>query len=303
MVTSSSSFAKALFPGVSSWYGKAYNEHEVEYTDLFDVKTSKRAYEEHVGVSGFGQAAQKLEGASIPYDDESQAFLTRFQHVVYGLGFIITKEMVDDDLYDVVGERRASGLAFSMRQTKETVAANVYNRAFDGSYLGGDGLEMCSAAHVNYAGGTWANELSTSSDISEAALEQACIDMEKWTNDRGLKIAVKPRCIVIPVDIEFDTHRILNATFRVATADNDPNAIRQMGKFPDGVKVNHYLTDTDAWFLRSNLPTNGMCFYQRRPMNFTVDNDFDTENAKYKATERYSAGWIDPRAIFGSPGA
>jgi len=303
MVIASSSFAKALFPGVSSWYGKAYDEHTVECSDLFDIKTSRRAYEEHVGVSGFGYAAQKTEGASIAYDEESQAFLTRFQHIVYGLGFIITKELVEDDLYDVVGERRAKGLAFSMRQTKETVAANVYNRAFSSTYAGGDGKEMCATDHPNYAGGTWSNELTTPADISEASLEQACIDMEKWTNDRGLKVAVRPNSLHIPVDIEFDTHRILNSILRVATADNDPNAIKNMGKFPGGVKVNHYFTDTDAWFIRSNLPTNGLCGYDRRKMSFTVDNDFDTENAKYKATERYSFGWVDPRAIYGSPGA
>ena len=303
MVIASSSFAKALFPGVSSWYGKAYNEHQVEYTDLFDMKGSRRAYEEHVGVSSFGLAVKKTEGNSIAYDEEQQAYLTRFQHIVYGLGFIITRELVEDDLYDVVAERRATSLAFSMRQTKETVAANVYNRAFNSSFTGGDGVEMLSTVHPNYAGGTWQNELSTAADLSEAALEQACIDIEKWENDRGLKISVMPVSLHIPVDLMFEAHRILNSTFRVNTADNDPNAIRDMGKFPGGIKVNHYFTDPDAWFLRTNLPTNGMCGYDRRKMQFTMDNDFDTENAKYKSTERYSFGWVDPRAIYGTPGA
>jgi len=302
MAITSSSFAKALWPGVNSWYGKAYDAHAVEYTDLFDEFKSGKAYEEDVGISSFGLAAQKNEGGGISYDEENQAFLTRYQHIVYGLGFIITREMVEDDQYAVVGDRRSRALAFSMRQTKETVGANVYNRAFNSTYKGGDGLEMCSTAHLNHAGGTYANELATAADLSEASLEQACIDIMKFTNDRGLKISVMPQSLIIPSDLVFEAERILQSPYRVGTADNDVNALKQMGKFPGGVKVNHYLTDSDAWFIKTNVQDGLKCF-NRRAMDFSIDNDFDTENAKFKATERYAFGWTDARSLFGSPGA
>lgn len=297
----SSSFAKALWPGINAWYGRSYDEHEEEFTKLFDMEGSSRAYEEDVGTTGFGLAAIKSEGGGISYDEESQAFITRYQHVVYALGFIVTREIFEDDQYDIVGKRRAEALAFSMRQTKETVGANVYNRAFNASYTFGDGKELCATDHPNFAGGTWSNELATAADLSEASLEQACIDIMKFTNDRGLKIKVLPETLHIPVDLVFEADRILNSTLRSGTADNDLNALRSAGKFRT-VHANHYFTDTDAWFIRTNVK-NGMKCFNRRSMEFGMDNDFDTENAKYKATERYSFGNTDPRAIFGSPGA
>ena len=302
MTINSSSFAKALWPGINSWYGKEYTEYPVEHTALFDTYTSRRAYEEDVGITSFGLANVKLEGAGITYDEESQAFVTRYGHVVYALGFIVTREIFEDDLYDVVGQRRAKGLAFSMRQTKETVAANVYNRAFNTSFTGGDGVSMINTAHVNFAGGTWSNRLAVDSDLSEAALEQACIDIQKFQDDRGLLISVMPQSLIIPVDLMFEAERILMSDYRVGTANNDINALYHMGKFPGGIVINHYLTDVDAWFLRTNVK-DGMKYFERRAMEFAVDNDFDTENAKYKASERYSFGWTDPRAIFGTPGA
>lgn len=298
----SANFARALWPGINAWYGKAYAEHAEEYTDLFDVETDSRAYVEEVGVSSFGLAAVKPESEAFPYDEENQAFLTRYSHVVYGLGFIISRELFEDDQYGVVGSRRAKGLAFSMRQTKEVVAANIYNRAFNSSYTGGDSKEMCATDHPNWSGGTWANELTTAADLSEASLEQSCIDIMKWENDRGLKIAVMPQTLIISPEQVFEAERILSSPYRVGTSDNDINALKAMGKLPGGVKVNHYLTDPDAWFIRTNAP-DGLKFFQRRSMQFGIDNDFDTENAKFKATERYSAGWTDPRGIFGSPGA
>jgi len=301
MAINSASFAKALWPGINKWYGREYAEHNVEWTDLFTQENSSRAYEEDVGTTGFGLAQVKPEGQALSYDEESQAYVTRYAHVVYALGFIVTREIYEDDQYDIVGKRRAEALAFSMRQTKETVAANVYNRAFNSSYLGGDGLEMCSELHTNFSGGTWANELDVAADLSEASLEQACIDLMKFTNDRGLKISVMPECLIIPVDLVFEAKRILGSEGRVGTADNDLNAIKSMGKFTS-VKVNHYLTDTDAWFIKTNVK-NGVKMFERRGMGFGIDNDFDTENAKYKASERYSFGWTDPRGIFGSPGA
>lgn len=301
MAINSASFAKALWPGINEWYGRSYDEHKVEYTDLFETKSSNRAYEEDVGTTGFGLASKKSEGLGIIYDEESQGFVTRYSHVVYALGFVITREIYEDDQYDIVGQRRAEALAFSMRQTKEIVGANVYNRAFNATYKGGDGKEMIATDHPNYSGGTWSNELTTAADLSEAALEQACIDIMKFTNDRGLKISVMPESLIIPVDLVFEAERILNSVGRVGTADNDLNALKSFGKFRT-VIPNHYLTDADAWFIRTNVK-NGPTHYERRSMEFGVDNDFDTDNAKYKASERYSFGWTDPRGIYGSPGA
>lgn len=303
MPITSNSFAKALYPGVNAWYGKAYNEYSPEWVRLFETNQSNRAYEEDVGVTSFGLAQKKPEGQAISYDDESQAFLTRYAHVVYALGFIVTREAFEDDLYDVVGQRRAQGLAFSMRQTKEIVGANVYNRAFNSSFTGGDGVSLLNSAHPNFAGGSQSNILAVAADLSEASLEQACIDIAKWTNDRGLKISLMPRSLIVPVDLMFEAERILKTPYRVGTANNDINALDHMGKFPGGIVVNHYLTDTDAWFIRTNLSNDGLKHFQRRKMEFAIDNDFDTENAKFKASERYSFGWTDWRALYGSPGA
>lgn len=300
MPINSGSFAKALWPGVNAWYGDSYAEHAVQYSDLFDTFTSRKAFEEDMQTTGFGLASVKNEGGSVSYDTAQQGFLTRYSHVVYGLGFIITREMVEDDLYDVIGQKRAKALAFSMRQTKETVAANVYNRAFNSSYTGADGVEMCSALHVNYNGGTFANELATAADLSEAAIEQACIDIMKMENDRGLKINLMPQSLIIPPDLVFEADRVLNSSLRPGTADNDKAVLN--GKIPGGAKVNQYLTDASAWFIRTNCP-DGLKHFERRADDFTMDNDFDTDNAKYKATGRYSFGWTDPRGIFGSPGA
>ena len=300
-IINSSSFAKALWPGVNAWYGKAYGEYATEYTKLFDTFKSSKQFEEDVGVSSFGLAVVKPEGAPISYDSERQAFITRYQHVVYALGFIITREIMEDDQYDVVGQRKAQGLAYSMRQTKEVVAANVYNRAFNSSYVGGDGVCLLNASHPNYAGGTWANQLGTASDLSEAALEQACIDIAGFTNDRGLLIAAKPKTLIIPRQLMFEAKRILGSDGRVGTDNNDLNALKTMGVVSE-VVVNHYLTDTDAWFIRTDVP-HGMKYFERRADAFEMDNDFDTENAKFKATARYTFGWTDPRGIFGSAGA
>jgi len=300
-VINTSSFAKALWPGINEWYGKEYAEYPVEWTDLFEKHKSSRAFEEDVGVSSFGLAVVKPEGSAIQYDSERQGFVTRYSHVVYALGFVITREMVEDDLYDIVGERKAKGLAYSMRQTKEVIAANVYNRAFNASFVGGDGKEMIATDHPNIAGGTWSNELATPADISEAALEQASIDIQGFTNDRGLLIAARPKCLIITPSQEFEVKRILGSERRVATADNDLNALKTMGIIPE-VVVNHYLTDSDAWFIRTTVK-GGPKYFERRGDSFDMDNDFDTENAKYKATARYSFGWTDPRGIYGSAGA
>jgi hypothetical protein len=301
MTINSSSFAKALWPGVYDWYGKAYDEHQPEYPYLFDIERSRRAYEEIVGITSFGLAGIKPEGQGVQYDDESQAFVTRFQPVVYALGFIVTREAVSDDLYDVVAKRRSESLAFSLRQTKEIVTANVYNRAFNSSFTGGDGKELLATDHPHFAGGTWANELTTASDLSEAAIEQACIDIMKHTDDRGLRIGVQPQSLHVPVDLTFEVQRILGGEYRPGTANNDINVLNHMGKFKGGIHVNHYFDDAKAWFIRTNV--KGMYLFQNWDMEFSIDNDFDTENAKYKALERYVPGWSDPLTLFGSPGA
>jgi len=220
---------------------------------------------------------------------------------VFALGFIITREMMEDDQYDVVGQRKAQGLAFSMRQTKEVLGANVYNRAFNTSYTGGDGSALISATHANIKGGTWSNQIATAADLSEAALEQACIDIAGFTNDAGLLIAVRPETLIIPRQQIFEAKRILGSDGRVGTDNNDLNAIKAAGLIPE-VVVNHYLTDPDAWFIRTNVP-HGMKYFERRADQFDMDNDWDTENAKFKATARYSFGWTDARGLYGSAGA
>jgi len=306
-IINSSSFAKSLWPGVNAWYGKAYGEYPVEYTKLFDTFKSTRAFEEDVGVTSFGLAIAKPEGAAISYDTERQAFITRYSHVVYALGFVITREIMEDDQYDVVGQRKAQGLAFSMRQTKELIAANVYNRAFNTSYVGGDGSTLIasaaggSASHPLFAGGTATNGPTTAADLSEAALEQAMIDIAGFTNDRGLLIAVRPKSLIIARQNIFEAKRLTAPDGRPGVDTNDVNALKSLGMVPE-VVVNHYLNDPDAWFIRTDAP-HGMKYFERRADQFEMDNDFDTENAKFKATARYSFGWTDWRGIYGSPGA
>ena len=300
----SSAFAKSLWPGVKTWFGHAYKEHSPEWNKLVDVEKSSKAFEEDVSTRMFGLASVKDEGAPIQYDDMSQEFVTRYIHTVYALGFIITREAHEDALegggLSSLGSVGSKGLAYSMRQTKETVVANLYNRAFDSNYVGGDGLEMCSVLHLS-ASGTQSNELNPAADLSEAALEDACILISKFVDSRGLNISARPKCLVIPVDLEFIANRILNSSLRVDTANNDLNSLKAMGKIPK-VETNHYLDDTNNWFIRTNV-ANGPKLYQRRRVEFRNDSEFDTENAKYKATERYSTGWSDWRGILGSEAA
>ena len=297
-----SSFAKDLFPGVKKWYGLKYAEHPQEYLALFEKNSDDKAFVEEVGMVGFGMAQVKTEGSGIAYDEAQQGYVSRYTHTAYALGFIITEEMLDDGIAIPTAMRRAQALAFSMRQTKETVGANVYNRAFTSTYSFADGLELCSELHPNISGGTWRNELDVAADLSEASLEQACIDIGAFTNDRGMKIAVMPRKLIIPTALEFNAARILKSINQSGTANNDINAIRETSKLPEGYAVNHYLTDADAWFIRTNCP-DGMKYFERKADAFDMDNDFDTSNAKFKASARYSFGCTDPRGIFGSPGA
>jgi len=300
-VMTSSSFAKLLWPGLNSIYGKEYNEYPVEWTKYgFEEASSSRAYEEDVGYSSFGLMQSKPEGSSISYDSERQGFTTRYTHLTYGLGFIITREMYEDDQYDTVGKKKAQGLAFSVRQTQEVLGASVFNNAYSGSFLGGDGVALVSNAHVNVAGGTWSNRPTTYSDLSEASIEEACINIAGYTNDRGLKIAVRPKKLIIPYQLMFEANRILKTDLRVGTDNNDINVIKQLGVIPE-VVTSHYLTDTDGWFIVTDVK-DGLKHFNRRAVSFDMDNDFDTENAKYKATFRASWGFTDPRAVYGNQG-
>jgi len=293
-------FGKSLWPGINAWYGEAYAEYPEEYVNLFEKDTSDKAFEEEVGYSGFGLASQINEGEAVLYDEAMQGFVTRYNHVKYGLGFIITSEMIDDDQYMIVAKKRAKALAFSMRQTKEVVGANVYNRAFTSGYTGGDGVVMCSSAHPNAAGGTSSNLLATASDLNEAALEQAVIDLMLFTNDRGLRIAVHPKKLIIPPQLVFEAQRILKSPLRPSTANNDINALKSQGYFEE-IVVNHYLTSSTAWFVMTDVQ-DGLKYFERKADEFKDDSDFDSDNLKYKATGRFSFGWTDWRGIYGTPG-
>ena len=299
-IVNTGSFGKALWPGINTWYGKKYDEYPVEYTSLYDHNNTRRHYEEDVGTVGLGLAKVKSEGAPVEYEGERQGFITRYVPVEYALGFIITEIMYEDDLYGIVGQKRSEALAFSMRQTKEIVGANVYNRAFTSGYVGGDGVTLCNASHPNISGGTWSN--TASADLSELALEQACIAISKWTDDKGLKIKVTPKSLHIPVELEFNACRILKSDGRVGTADNDLNALKSLGKFQNGAISSNYFTDANNWFIRTDV-SDGMKYMERRGDYFKMEDEFDTSNAKYKSAGRYVFGWTDPRAVYGSEAA
>ncbi len=300
-VINSASLAYALMPEVSKWYGTKYAEYSPQYPKIFSIEKSSRAFEEEVGVTGSGLMSIKPEGEGISYDSFGQGYMKRYTHVTYGIGFIITQELIEDDLYDIVGKQRARALALSVRWTKEVLGANVLNRAFNSSYTGADGKELCATDHPNKSGGTWRNELSTSADLSEYALEQAVIDIAAFTTDRGMPFQALPKKVVIPPALQFVATRILKSELQSNSANNDTNALRTMGLIPE-IVVNHYLTDTDAWFILTDAP-DGLKYKERRSDAFAVDGDFDTENAKFKATFRGIFAWTDPRCIFGSPGA
>lgn len=292
---------KALWPGVKAWFGRQYDEHTPEFSDLFDEDTSDKAYEEVVELTGFGLAPIKGEGSSVQYESESQGYTTRIVNVAYALGYIVTREELDDNLYEIVSKRRAKALAFSMRQTKENVAANVYNRAFSSSYTGGDGVALISASHPT-SSGNQSNQIATAADLSEASIEDLIIQIMGATNSKGLKINLMPRSLHVHRNNWFEANRILKSVLQNDTASNAVNVLKATNALPQGIKVNHYFTDADAWFIRTNCP-EGMKHFKRVGIEFTQDNDFDTENAKAKAYERYAFKWSDWRAVFGSAGA
>ena len=301
MAINTGSHPKALWPGIHAWFGSSYKENPTEYTEIFKVDTSEKNYEEDVMITGFGLAPVKNEGATYSYDSESQGFTKRYKHVAYGLGYIVTREELADNLYEKVSKQRSKRLAFSMRQTRETVGANILNRAFNSSYTGGDSVELLSTAHTTLSGNQ-ANELSVAADLSEASLEDLLIIVADAKNDRGLKIALRGMKLIVPTAEQFEACRILNSTLRVGSANNDVNAIKNLGLLPEGYVVNHYLTDTDAWFVKTDAP-NGLMWFDREAVEFKQDNDQDTDNAKAKSYMRFSTGWTDWRGMYGSPGS
>jgi len=302
-VVTTGQIAKALRPGVKTWWGQEYNAEAQEWSRIFDVESSSMAYEEAVQLVGTGLAPVKPEGTAISYDSFRQGYTTRLTHSTYALGMIITEEMIDDNQYTQVARARARMLGRSMKLTKEHKHANILNNAFDSNYPGGDAKELLATDHPLQGGGTFQNELTTAADLSESALEDLLILIDQAVDDRGLKIALKGQMLVIAPGNRFVAQRIMASTNQTGTANNDINAVRSLGFLPSGYMVNHYLTDADAWFVKTDV-MDGLKHYRRRaPSGPVSDNDFDTSNVRFKVSERYVAGWIDPRGLYGSAGA
>ena len=302
MAISRAQLLKELLPGLNALFGMEYQKYGEEHTEIFETETSERSFEEETKLSGFSAAPVKQEGAAIEYDNAQETWTARYSHETIALGFAITEEAVEDNLYDSLSSRYTKALARAMAYTKQTKAAAVLNNGFDSSYPGGDGVELFSTAHPLVSGGVNSNEPSTAADLNETSLEAAVIQIAGWTDERGLLIAAKPRKLIVPPSLMFVATRLLETEGRVGTADNDLNALRNNGSIPEGYTVNHFLTDDDAWFLTTDVP-NGLKHFTRSPMATSMDGDFDTGNVRYKARERYSFGWSDPLGIFGSPGA
>ena len=302
MAISRQQLAKELEPGLNALFGLEYKNYENQHTEIYDIENSDRAFEEEVMLSGFANAAVKAEGSAVTFDTANEAFTSRYTHETVALAFAITEEAIEDNLYDRIATRYTKALARSMAQTKQIKAANVLNNGFDSSFPGGDGKELFATDHPTQSAGTLANELSTSADLSETSLEQAMIDIAAFKDERGFKIAARGLKLIIPSELQFTAERILRSPARVGTADNDLNALSSKGMLPQGYVVNNYLTDTDAFFIKTDVP-NGMKMFNRANLKTAMEGDFDTGNVRYKARERYSFGFSDWRGMFGSPGA
>ena len=302
MAISRSQLVKELEPGLNALFGLEYNRYENEHSEIFDSESSDRAFEEEVILSGFGSAPVKSEGEGVSFDTAQEGYTSRYTHETIAMAFAITEEAIEDNLYDRLAGRYTRALARSMANTKQVKAANVLNNAFNSSFTGGDGVELCSAVHPLTNGGTFANELSTAADLSETSIEQSLIDIAAFVDERGLKVALQGAKLIIPKELQFTAERILKTPQRVGTSDNDINAMASMGMIPQGYRVNHYLTDTDAFFIMTDAP-NGLKQFVRAPIKTAMEGDFNTGNVRFKARERYSFGFSDPRGIFGSPGA
>jgi hypothetical protein len=302
MAISRAQLLKELLPGLNALFGLEYKSYGEEHKEIYETETSERSFEEETKLSGFSAAPVKNEGQAIAYDNAQEAWTARYNHETIALGFSITEEAVEDNLYDSLSKRYTKALARGMAYTKQVKAAYVLNNAFSGGPVGGDGVSLCNSAHPLITGGTNSNVPATPADLNETSLEAAVIQIAAWTDERGLLIAAKPKKLVIPPALMFVAKRLLDTELRVGTTDNDINALKAMGSIPGGYTVNHWLTDTNAWFLMTDVP-NGLKHFVRSPLANSMDGDFDTGNVRYKARERYSFGWSDPLGIFGSQGA
>jgi len=301
MVISRMQLVKELEPGLNALFGLEYDRYENQDKEIFDSESSDRAFEEEVMLGGFANAAVKPEGQGVTYEDAQETYTARYTNETIALAFALTEEAVEDNLYDKLSTRYTKALARSMANTKQVKAANILNRAFNASYLGGDNKELCATDHPTLSGDQ-KNELSTAADLNETSLEQMLIDIADMKDERGMKIALRGMKMIIPVNLQFVAERLMKSAGRVGTADNDINAIKSMGMVPEGYVVNNFLTDTDAFFIKTDAP-NGLKHFVRAPIRTAMEGDFDTGNVRYKARERYSFGWSDWRGIFGSPGA
>jgi hypothetical protein len=302
MAISRAQLLKELLPGLNALFGLEYARYGEEHKEIFETESSERSFEEETKLSGFSAAPVKNEGSAIAYDNAQEVFTARYNHETIALGFSLTEEAIEDNLYDSLSSRYTKALARAMAYTKQTKAAAILNNGFDSDYAGGDGQPLFSNAHPLVSGGTNSNVPTTAADLNETSLEAAVIQIAAWTDERGLLIAAKPRKLVVPPSLMFVATRLLETELRVSTADNDINAIKSNGSIPEGYTVNHFLTDTDAWFLTTDVP-NGLKHFVRTPMQNSMDGDFDTGNVRYKARERYSFGWSDPLGMYGSEGA
>jgi hypothetical protein len=302
MAISRAQLLKELLPGLNALFGLEYEKYAEEHKEIFEVESSDRSFEEETKLSGFSAAPVKDEGSAIEYDSAQEAWTARYTHETIAMGFSITEEAMEDNLYDSLSARYTKALARAMAYTKQVKAASILNNAFNAGTTYGDGVSLCSTAHPLVSGGTNANRPAVDADLNETSLEAAVIAISQWTDERGLLIAAMPRKLIIPSNLQFVATRLLETEGRVATADNDLNALRNNGSIPEGYAINHYLTDTDAWFLTTDIP-NGLKHFVRTPMSTSMESDFDTGNSRYKARERYSFGVSDPLAIYGSQGA
>ncbi len=302
MAISRAQLSKELEPGLNALFGMEYARYENQHSEIFTTESSDRSFEEEVMLSGFGAAPTKSEGTGVAFDDANEAYTARYNHETVALAFSITEEAVEDNLYDRLSARYTKALARSMAHTKQVKAAAVLNNAFDSTVTGGDGKELCATDHPLTNGSTFANEPSTAADLNETSLEDALIKIAGFVDERGLIVALRGMKLIIPRQLQFVAERIMNSTLRVSTSDNDLNALKSMGMLPEGYVVNDFLTDTDAFFIMTDTP-RGFLHFERVALSTGMEADFDTGNMRYKARERYSFGFSDPRCVFGSPGA
>ena len=302
MAISRAQLLKELLPGLNALFGLEYARYGEEHKEIYETETSERSFEEETKLSGFSAAPVKNEGSAIAYDNAQEAWTTRYNHETIALGFSITEEAIEDNLYDSLSARYTKGLARAMAYTKQIKAAAVLNNGFSAQYVGGDAVPLFSTSHPLVNGGVNSNTPTTQTDLNETSLEAAVIQIAAWTDERGLLIAAQPKKLIIPPALQFVATRLLETSLRVGTNNNDINALKNNGSIPEGYTINHYLTDTSAWFLTTDVP-NGLKHFVRTPLQNSMDGDFDTGNVRYKARERYSFGWSDPLGIFGSSGS